>query len=369
MIESIGKNELPLLLELNKINSFRSQFPILRENFNSLAELAAAVPRRLLSIKDLPKRSADLLAEKLPMLEPGLEFDAVEKAGFAIVTCFDQTYPKQLADLHQPPPVLYIRGDMQFDYRLSLSIVGSRSTSPHGVSITNKLAYELGGAGFCIISGGARGIDSVAHQGALDAGGRSIAVMACGLDDPYPPENAKLFERIADSGALISEFPLGTIPEKFNFPTRNRIIASLSRGTLVTEAGEKSGALITADHALELGRDVFAVPGRPTDMTARGANKLISDGAFVVMSFADIIERFGLTIAKKTSGQSDVDLSTLTESERTVYEAVDLAPILVDELARRLGKDVSELMEPLVSLQLKGLIREMPGKSFVRTVG
>jgi len=189
------------------------------------------------------------------------------------------------------------------------------------------------------------------------------------LDNPYPPENKGLFERIVASGAIISEFPVGTVPEKFNFPTRNRIIAGLSRGTLVIEAGERSGALITAEHALELGRDVFAVPGRPTDMTSRGSNKLIRNGAFLAMSITDITERFGLLISERTDGGKRIDTGSLTEGERMIYENVDLAPILVDDLARILEKDVSALMEPLVSLQLKGLIKEMPGKSYVRTVG
>lgn len=369
MIKAIGKDELGLLLELNKLNSFRSQFKKLRDGFDSLTELASASPGRIAAVKDLPKRSADLLSENLPKLETGKELEEVRKLGLDIIACFDEKYPKQLWDLPQPPPVLYIYGDLGFGYNLSISIVGSRSTSQHGVSVATKLAYELASAGFCIISGGARGIDSVAHKSALEAGGSSIAVMACGLDNPYPHENKGLFERIAASGAVISEFPVGTVPEKFNFPMRNRIIAGLSRATLVIEAGERSGALITAEHALELGRDVFAVPGRPTDMTSRGSNKLIRDGAFLAMSITDITERFGLLISERTDGGKRIDTGSLTEGERMIYDNVDLAPVLVDDLARILGKDVSALMEPLVSLQLKGLIKEMPGKSYVRTVG
>jgi DNA processing protein len=368
MIEGIAKEELPLLLELNKINSFRSQFVKLRQSFNSLPELASAGLARLAAIEEMPARSARLIAEQLPKLEPGREYDALLKTGFEIVTCMDDTYPEQLWELPQPPPVLYLRGGLEFDYAKSISIVGSRATSPYGLSITNKLAYELSAAGFCIVSGGARGIDSAAHQSALDAGGRTIAIMACGLDIAYPPENVKLFESIAETGAVISEFPLGTIPEKFNFPMRNRIIAGLTRATMVTQAGDKSGALITAEHAAELGRDVFAVPGRPTDMGSRGANKLIRDGAFVVLSISDIFERFGLTLAERKSSAKTIDIGSLSTGERLVYDAVDLSPVLVDELARRLNLDVSELLEPLVSLQLKGLIKEMPGKSFVRTV-
>jgi DNA processing protein len=368
MIESIGKDELPLLLELNKINSFRSQFLKLRDAFNSFKELSSATLPRLASIEDMPSRSAKLLAEKLPKLDVGKEYEAVQKTAFQIVTCMDDIYPEQLLELPQPPPVLYIKGKLDFNYAKSISIVGSRSTSPYGISITNKLAYELAAGGFCIVSGGARGIDSAAHKSVLDAKGKTIAVMACGLDDLYPPENEKLFEQISENGAVISEFPLGTVPEKYNFPMRNRIIAGLTRATMVTQAGEKSGALITAEHALELGRDVFAVPGRPTDMGSRGANKLIRDGAFVVIAISDIFERFGLTLAERKSSARAVDIDSLSADEKLVYEAVDFSPVLVDELSRRLDKNVSELLEPLVSLQLKGLIKEMPGKSFVRTV-
>ncbi len=368
MIKSIGKNESGILLELNKINSFRSQFTKLRDAFDSLDELSKASPQRLAAVKDLPKRSADILSGKLPSIEPGLELEKVRKAGFEFITCFDENYPEKLWELHQPPPVLYISGEMKLTYNMSISIVGSRSTSQQGIGIANKLSYELTSAGFCIVSGGARGIDSAAHKAALEAGGRTIAVMACGLDNPYPPENDKLFDRISGSGAIISEFPLGTVPEKFNFPTRNRIIAALTRGTLVIEAGDKSGALITAEHALELGRDVFAVPGRPTDMSSRGANKLIRDGAFLVMSISDIFERFGLILAHQPEGARKIDTSSLTDEERLLYDEISLDPVIVDDLARSMGKDVTELMEPLISLQLKGLIREMPGKSYMRTV-
>jgi DNA processing protein len=369
MISSIGKDELSLLLELNKINSFRSQFTTLKENFDSLSELAFADPKRLRAVKDLPKRSIDLLAEKLPELEPGPELENAGKAGFDILTYFDENFPRQLDDLLQPPPVIYVKGKLEFDYKKSLSIVGSRTTSPHGVSATNKLSYELGAAGFCIVSGGARGIDSQAHIGALEGGGKTVAVMACGLDIQYPPENQNLFERIVGNGAIISEFPLGTPPEKYNFPTRNRLIAGLTPGTLVIEAGDKSGALITAEHALELGRDVFAVPGRPTDAGSRGSNKLIRDGAFLVLGLTDILERFGLTFAERSPMGKAIDLESLSTEEREVFEMVDIEPILVDELSRRMGKDITEIIEPLISLQLKGLIKEMPGKCFVRTIG
>jgi DNA processing protein len=369
MINAIGNDELALLLELNKLNSFRSQFKKLRDGFDSLTELASASPARIAAVKDIQKRSAGLLAQHLTKLEPGIELDKVHRAGLVVIDCFDEKYPKKLWDLPQPPPVLYVNGDIGFGFNLSISVVGSRSTSQHGVSVAMKLAYELASAGFCIISGGARGIDSIAHNSALNAGGRTIAVMACGLDNLYPPENKELFAKISESGAVISEFPIGTVPEKFNFPTRNRIIAGLARATLVIEAGERSGALITAEHALELGRDVFAVPGRPTDMTSRGSNKLIRDGAFLAMSVTDITERFGLLISERTDGGKRIEMGSLTDAEREIYENVNIAPVLVDDLARLLEKNVAALMEPLISLQLKGLIKEMPGKSYVRTVG
>jgi DNA processing protein len=369
MIDNIGKDELPLLLELNKISSFRSQFKLLRDGFSSLSELAASDRKRLMAVQDLSKVSITKLAEQLPLIKPGTELKLVTKAGLGIVTCFDEEYPKQLNDLPQPAPVIYVRGNIDFEFKKSLSIVGSRTTSPHGVTITGKLAFELGAAGFCIISGGARGIDSQAHRGALEGGGKTIAVMACGLDIQYPPENKALFESVVESGAVISEFPLGTPPEKYNFPTRNRIIAALSLGTLVIEAGDRSGALITAEHALEIGRDVFAVPGRPGDMGSRGANKLIRDGAFLVLSLSDILERFGLTLAERPAHVKNVDQASLTKEEREVLKVVDLEPMVVDEISRRMGKNVVEIIEPLISLQLKGLVKEMPGKSYVRTIG
>jgi DNA processing protein len=220
-----------------------------------------------------------------------------------------------------------------------------------------------------IISGGARGIDSIAHQSALKAGGRTIAVFGSGIDFIFPAENKKLFESIAESGAIVTEFPLGTVPEKFNFPMRNRIISGLARGTLVVEAPEKSGALITAELALQGGREVFAVPGRLTDMRSKGANLLIRDGAHPALDPTDIPLRFGLIVVHTDNPDSGKAAAGLEGDEALVYPAVGLEAKNVDDLVREVGLSAPRMLSTLLILQTRGLIRELPGSRFVRPVG
>jgi DNA processing protein len=234
--------------------------------------------------------------------------------------------------------------------------------------ITEQFSWQLSSMGFTIISGGARGIDSIAHNIAIQADGKTFAVLGCGIDVVFPAENNTLFGKIPGFGALISEFPLGTIPEKFNFPARNRIIAALARGTLVIEAPEKSGALITSDLALQNGKEVFAVPGRLTDKRSDGCNKLIQDGAHLVLDPFDIPIRFGLTVVEGDNESQEQIIPTLAGDEKIVFDVVGLDARDTDDIVRTVGLPARRVLSTLLILQTRGLIKELPGSRFVRPV-
>lgn len=224
------------------------------------------------------------------------EFALVKKLGLKIITQDDQVYPENLKNIYDPPMLLYVKGELKPEDKLSMAIVGSRRASFYGLSCAEKFASDLAGKGITIVSGMARGIDSYAHKGALKAGGRTIAVIGSGFNNIYPPENKKLAEEIAKCGAVISEFPLDMLPKKENFPRRNRIISGLSLGVLVVEAARNSGALITADFALEQGREVFALPGKVDSNTSFGTNGLIKQGAKLVSGVDDILEELQIAV-------------------------------------------------------------------------
>jgi DNA processing protein len=285
--------------------------------------------------------------------------------GAEFVAFTDDRYPSRLKNIPDPPPFLYCRGDLSIFERPMLAIVGSRRPTDYGIRMTSKLAGELGAAGVVIVSGLAYGIDGAAHQAALEAGGCTIAVFGCGLDIIYPPGHKSLAERIAKSGCLISEFPKGTRPERFNFPIRNRIVAGLSNGVLVVEAGARSGALVTAAIGLEQDRDVMAVPGRIDSELSAGPNGLIKQGAIAVTAADDIFSNFGWhrsTIAAEPKH----DLSKLSREERTVYESLSVQPLHIDELARKAAFGPGKIAEALLNLELKGLIMRKPGNYVVK---
>ncbi len=361
-------DEIACALELNTLSTFRTQFRWLRTKFKSFQAILEAPPDEL---NVIPERSAFLkkrFIEHRAMLTVGTERAKVPSE-VDVITYFDSRYPATLKELHTPPPVLFVRGDLNYEFCSSISIVGTRSFTDYGRQMAEHFAYQLAGWGFTIVSGGARGIDSIAHKSALQAAGKTIAVLGCGIDFVFPRENEKLFDEIAEKGALVTEFPMGSVPEKFNFPARNRLIASLGRGTLIIEAAEKSGALITADHALQTGREVFAVPGRITDGRSRGTNRLIQDGAHIALDSTDIPIRFGLIVIEGASPDSDKAAEQLTGDEALVYEAVGLEAKDTDDIVREVGIPAQRVLAALLILQTKGLVRELPGSRFVRPVG
>ncbi|MDS1029101.1 DNA-processing protein DprA [Bacillota bacterium LX-D] len=291
-----------------------------------------------------------------------LEFEIkrLENNEVRMVTLLDELYPVRLRNIYDAPPVLYYKGSLEHLKHNTIAIVGSRKATIYGQKMTEGIARDLGSQHFCIISGMARGIDTFAHLGALGAETATIAVLGCGLDIIYPPENKKLMGRIIEKGAVISEFPLGVRPEPRNFPRRNRIISGLAQGVVVVEAAEKSGSLITADYALEQGKDVYAVPGSALSKYSKGTNHLIKQGAKLVESAADILEDYGLCIKSLT--KEDVHLS---QSEIKLVSLLSIEPIGLDELILASGFKPQEILSFMSILEIKGIIRQLPGQKYI----
>jgi len=283
------------------------------------------------------------------------EFSVCEKKGIKIICIEDEGYPPLLKEIPDPPLVLYVLGKIPA-CRFNFAIVGSRRASFYGISTAERFGFQLTSLGFCIISGLARGIDSSAHRGALKGGGKTIAVLGSGLLNVYPPENKSLAEEIIDRGAVISEFPLKTPPHRENFPRRNRIISGLSQGVLIVEAARRSGALITADLALEQGREVFAIPGKVNSPTSSGTNYLIKQGAKLVENVEDILEEFG--IYAEAVAESELELSP---EEKELISALKAGSMILDEIVIKTGMDLQRVNQYLISLQLKGVIYAGPG--------
>lgn len=290
------------------------------------------------------------------------ELRDARRKGLRIVGWDEPEYPALLREIYDPPPVLTVRGPLYGDEgRRSVAIVGSRAASPQGRALTGKMACDLASWGATVVSGLARGIDSAAHRGALEAEGRTVAVLGSGLDCIYPQENMALSESIAGSGAVVSEYALGTGPLPQNFPRRNRIIAGWGVAVVVVEAPERSGALITARVALEEGRDVLAVPGHPSWPGAAGTNQLIRDGAGLVRSALDVAAEMGLRVCPSKEGPAPEQESGLLGALRT------LGPANIEDLQARWGRPMGELLSLLAELEVQDKVRRLPGGLFVRS--
>lgn len=299
------------------------------------------------------------------------ELSLAARCGVRIILRADPEYPVNLKTIPDPPPVLYVKGNLSRQDDLACAIVGSRRASLYGLTNARGLAAELARLGFTVVSGLARGIDTAAHQGALKAKGRTIAVVGSGLSKIYPAENRGLADAIAEAGAVISEFPLNAEPLKQNFPQRNRVISGLSLGVLVAEAAVNSGALITADFALEQGREVFALPGRIDSPQSLGANKLIQQGAKLVAGVGDILEEIAapfLAVAgcRPEATASGPQMDFVDSDEALLYNLILKEAIPLEEIIQRCDLNIPRLSRALLGLELKKRIRQLPGKSFIR---
>lgn len=292
------------------------------------------------------------------------ELGRIHRLGITLLTWEDTGYPERLRHIYAPPPVLYLRG-MLDPVEPMVALVGTRRPTPYGREVARRLAGDLARNGVTVVSGLAIGIDTEAHQAALAAGGRSVAVLACGLDRVYPPNNRRLAEEIVAHGALVSDYPPGTLPEPRNFPPRNRIISGLSLGVVVVEAGERSGALITCDFAAEQGREVFAVPGSIFSPTSRGCHDLLAQGARLVRGVEDILEELHLTRAAEQQEVRQIVPENAVEA--TLLGLLSSEPLHIDELGLQSDLPISLLSSTLTLMELKGLIRHVGGMHYVRT--
>ncbi|WP_409340988.1 DNA-processing protein DprA [Paenibacillus sp. MBLB4367] len=320
----------------------------------------------------LMKQRAELIATKLSPSFIEERKARYEKAGIRIVTIFDNEYPQLLRETAQPPWVLYTIGEVRLLTEVSVAMVGTRTPTVYGKRVADTLSEELSAEGLCIVSGLARGIDSAAHRGAMKGKGSTIAVLGCGIDIVYPPENANLYREIAERGLIVAEQPAGTAAKPGLFPLRNRIIAGIARGTIVVEAAERSGSLITADQALECSRDVFAVPGPITSPKSQGALSLIKQGAKVVTGAADVVEEYAFLLKDTISHVPSRQLhenrtAALTEEERRVYELLSPLPTSFDQIMEHTQTNFGHLHAILLSLQMRKMIEQLPGPAYVIT--
>ena len=303
------------------------------------------------------------------------ELEAVQAGRFSILTLTDPQYPPRLKSITDPPPVLWCTGQLHDRDQHALALVGSRKGSHLGRTFARQLSSDLAALGFTIVSGLARGVDAAAHEGALMASGRTLAVLGCGIDRLYPPEHGPLRQRIEQQGAVLSEFPMGTAPHSYHFPQRNRIISGLSLGVIVTEASSRSGSLITARMALEQNREIFAIPGNVTNILTRGPHRLIKEGAKLVESSLDIVEEilpmlepsFRDHLEKQQLALHPQPSSpSLGPEEQRVFDCISLEPVSLDDLISQNTYAPSEMMSILLSLEIKGLIKQIPGLQYFR---
>ncbi|MFN3534468.1 MAG: DNA-processing protein DprA [Desulfatiglandales bacterium] len=334
-------------------------------------EIYKASEEELSKIEGISPNVAKRIKAQEYMEDPQKEYIRAQRLGAQILTYWDKRYPSLLKEIKYPPVLLYCLGRPIWESMPLVAVVGSRHPSHYGRRVSNGLAYGLSKRGICVVSGLAAGIDTSAHEGAISSGGHTVAVLGTGLDVIYPKANRSLFEKIPKQGAIITEFPLGTPPDPKHFPIRNRIISGISLGVVVVEATRSSGSLITASMAAEEGREVFAVPGSIESMKSTGCHYLIRQGAKLVEKVEDILEELRLPNHFSGSSESKAEghLEGLNREELTILDHLERDPIHIDELSRALGIDTGALSSLLISLELKGLIAQLPGKFYVKGKG
>jgi len=337
----------------------------LLETFGSPGAVLTAPLERLQSVKGVGADAAKSLREWESQVDLGGELALVRDAGARVLTPASSDYPALLREIHDPPTVLYILGDILERDRHAIGVIGTRKPSHYATDCAKKLSYQLAYAGVTVVSGLARGVDTAAHQAALAAKGRTIGVLGSGLLEFYPPENRTLAEKIATSGAVVTEFSMRVKADRQTFPMRNRIISGCSFGVLVVEAGANSGALISANQAGEQGRSIYAVPGRIDNPNAIGSNRLIQQGAKLVTSAADILDDMGILFAEKPQ-LVPARAPELSGAEQTVHTALQDDETHIDVLIERTGLPSHTVSSTLFALELKKLVRQLPGSRFVK---
>ena len=341
------------------------KFRLLEGYFDSLEQAWIASPKELTDA-GIDSRTNRTIISRRSEISPDREMEKLERAGVRVINWHHPMYPPRLREIHDPPPILYLHGDVLQEDERSVAVVGTRNSTSYGREVTSALARDLARSGVTIVSGLARGIDAIAHRAALDAGGRTIAVFGSGLDIVYPSEHTRLAREIAESGALVSEHPLGARPHASHFPRRNRLISGMTLGTLVVEAGERSGALLTVRCALEQDREVFCVPGSIFSPVSQGTNALIQEGAKLVLDYEDILEELNLKVvahqiemrgfAQPEDGNESLLLSHMTHE-----------PIHIDDIRRHAQLPITVVSSTLAMMELKGLVKQVGGMHYIRT--
>jgi DNA processing protein len=317
----------------------------------------------LLEVKGIDKELAAAIRSYRRSDETERRLKAAQALGIRTIGYTDEDYPENLKKLAHMPPVLFVRGELRPEDTTAAAVVGTRLPSHYGGQVAEKLGRELAQHGVTVVSGLARGVDTFAHKGALEGGGRTLAVLGCGIDVCYPPENRKLYDAVASQGAILSEFSLGVEPSAFNFPKRNRVVSGLSQVVVAVEAGEKSGVLSTVGWAADQGRTVFAVPGNITSQQSLGINRLLKNGAKPLLSVDDVLQELG--VAKRAEQRSKVEVAA---EEKPVMEFLTAEPMHVDEICEGLGIPMAGLLSVLMQLEIKGLVRQLQGKFFVKEI-
>ena len=342
----------------------RARFQLLERKFGSLADAWTASQSDLVAA-GLDASTAQKMTASRAKIDPDAEMAALQKSGVRALTWHDDEYPARLKEVYDLPPVIYVRGRIEPEDERSVALVGTRRPTAYGREAAHRMGFDLVGAGVTVVSGLARGIDAVVHRAALEAEGRTIAVMGSGPDVVYPPEHKDLAAAVSNNGAVVSEHPLGVRPDARNFPRRNRIMSGMTMGTVVIEADVKSGALITARHALEQNREVFAVPGNVFSPHSRGANGLIRDSAAkLVMDHRDILEELNLSWVDK-----QMDLAAVfpqDENESAVLRWVTYDPVHIDEIIRSSGLEISTVSSALAMMELRSLVKQVGGMNYIR---
>ncbi|MFA5051477.1 MAG: DNA-processing protein DprA [Patescibacteria group bacterium] len=360
------KNELIYWMAFSSIDSIGPQKIIkLAENFPNMKTAWRATSPELRRA-GLGEKDASIICESRGSIRPEKFLEKIEQSGISVVTIQDPNYPRRLKEIHSPPALLYYRGRLPANLDLGLAVVGTRKTSAYGRMVTPDLIGTIARTGVVIVSGLALGIDTLAHQAAVDVGGKTIAVLGCGLDVLYPLANRLLAEKIiATGGCLVSEYPPGTKPLRQHFPARNRIISGLSRGVLVIEGGENSGSLITARCAIDQNRDVLAIPGNITSPSSAGPNNLIKMGAKAVTSADDILTAVDLEMAEQYYKNS-VILPASPEEEK-LLSCIGREPVHIDEIIQECKLNTSIINSSLTMMEIKGIVRHLGGMYYIRS--
>lgn len=363
-------NRLEALVALNLVAEIGSvRLAMLLEYFNKPQDIFGASLEKLATVSNIGFKIADKIIS-VQKKDLDREFSLAKKYGLRIISFEDDDYPRNLRQIPGFPIVLYLKGQILEQDNISIGIVGSRRASIYGLHCAEKFAYDLSDKGLTVISGMARGIDTYAHKGALKRGGRTIAVIGSGFSNIYPPENIGLAEEISKNGAVVSEFPLDALPLPQNFPRRNRVISGLSLGLLVVEAARNSGALITADFALEQGREVFALPGKVDSNTSFGTNELIKQGSKLVSCIDDILEELAVPVANNYKLQENRQVANRAcvsyKEDEKILDLITDSAVGLEELIEKTDMNLSQVSSALLRLQLKGLIKQLPGQHFAR---